>query len=76
MILSQVTLCYLIEQGKHLYITHPYATKQSIAILDRLPAQLACVRPAASISSEPGSNSLLIQIKSKPNSNQSQINPH
>ncbi len=42
---------YPVEKGRFLRVTHPSAARI------RIRARLACVRPAASVRSEPGSNS-------------------
>ena len=40
-------------------VTHPCATRQQISKLIPVTVRLACVRPAASVHPEPGSNSPL-----------------
>jgi hypothetical protein len=50
-VLAQISLCCSVPLGRFPRVTHPSATpcKQGV--------RLACVRPAASVRSEPGSNS-------------------
>jgi hypothetical protein len=53
-VLAQVSLGYPPRQGKFRCITHPSATLLGVA---PFRVRLACVRHAASVQSEPGSNS-------------------
>ena len=46
-------------QGRFLRVTHPSATRQPPSKLDAAAVRLACVKHAASVQSEPGSNSSL-----------------
>ena len=50
-VLAQVSLSYSVENGRFPCITHPSATASEETV------RLACVKPAASVRSEPGSNS-------------------
>src|SRR5690606_8024772 len=50
-VLAQVSLSYSVENGRFPCITHPSATISEEIV------RLACVKPAASVRSEPGSNS-------------------
>jgi hypothetical protein len=50
-VLIQVSLGYSVEKGTFPRVTHPSAADPERS------ARLACVRPAASVRSEPGSNS-------------------
>ena len=50
-VLAQISLCYSVVIGRFPYITHPSAAHHKWC------ARLACVKPAASVRSEPGSNS-------------------
>ncbi len=50
-VLAQVSLSYSVEIGRFPCITHPSATNPEGSV------RLACVKPAASVRSEPGSNS-------------------
>jgi hypothetical protein len=50
-VLTQVSLSYSVENGRFPCITHPSATNPEGSV------RLACVKPAASVRSEPGSNS-------------------
>ncbi len=54
--LEQVSLWYVVGRGGASRITHPFAA-DGISI-----AQLACVRPVASVRSEPGSNSFFANV--------------
>ena len=54
-VLAAVSSGYSTPQGKSPRVTHPCASLHRPE--DRLPLRLACVRPAASVRSEPGSNS-------------------
>ena len=49
--LAKVSLSYSSPQGTYLRVTHPFAAPSEEG------ARLACVKPAASVRSEPGSNS-------------------
>ena len=51
MVLLTVSSGYSIEKGTFPRVTHPSAAPSEES------ARLACVRPAASVRSEPGSNS-------------------
>ena len=44
-------------KGIFLRVTHPFATRHQPSKLGRAAVRLACVRHAASVQSEPGSNS-------------------
>ena len=57
-VLATVSQCYPPPIGRFLRVTHPFATTQ-IALLVRL----ACVKHAASVRPEPGSNSPWILFK-------------
>ena len=50
-VLAQVSLSYSVPEGRFPRVTHPCATKAEAFV------RLACVRHAASVRSEPGSNS-------------------
>ena len=50
-VLLQVSLGYSVPLGRFPRVTHPSATLYCYSV------RLACVRPAASVRSEPGSNS-------------------
>ena len=50
-VLAQVSLSYSLEMGRFPRVTHPSAAPSEKG------ARLACVKPAASVRSEPGSNS-------------------
>ena len=50
-VLIQVSLGYSVEMGRFPRVTHPSAARTEVR------ARLACVKPAASVRSEPGSNS-------------------
>ena len=50
-VLAQVSLSYSVENGRFPCITHPSATASEETV------RLACVKPATSVRSEPGSNS-------------------
>ena len=58
-VLATVSHGYPPLQGRFLRITHPFATRLSGASSLILTVRLACLRPAASVRSEPGSNSPL-----------------
>jgi hypothetical protein len=45
--------------GRFLRVTHPSATRHQESKLSRAAVRLACVKHAASVQSEPGSNSSL-----------------
>jgi len=50
-VLAQVSSCYSKPKGRYLHYTHPFATQYCYCV------RLACVRRAASVRSEPWSNS-------------------
>ena len=52
-----VSHCYPPAKGRFPRVTHPSATKVSVSKLTDTPVRLACIRHAASVSPEPGSNS-------------------
>ena len=52
-VLAVVSNCYPPRKGKFPSITHPSATRQQISKLIPVTVRLACVRPAASVQSEP-----------------------
>ena len=54
-VLAPVSQCYPVPQGTFPRVTHPSAALQYAEAY--LLARLACVRPAASVRPEPGSNS-------------------
>ena len=54
-VLAAVSSGYPPPQGRYPRVTHPCASLHTSE--DMLPLRLACVRPAASVRSEPGSNS-------------------
>ena len=54
-VLAQLSLCYPPRQGTFRYVTHPFAARRQGC--PRAAARLACVKHAASVQSEPGSNS-------------------
>ena len=54
-VLLTVSHGYPPQKGRFLYITHPFATR--INTEASIPVRLACVKRAASVHSEPGSNS-------------------
>jgi hypothetical protein len=56
-VLSRVSPGYSPHQGRFLCITHPSATRRQESKLSRAAVRLACVKHAASVQSEPGSNS-------------------
>ena len=60
-VLAAVSSGYSPLQGKFPRVTHPCASLHLPE--ERLPLRLACVKPAASVRSEPGSNS---QVDIKP----------
>ncbi|MGP1916715.1 MAG: hypothetical protein ACTS6G_04935 [Candidatus Hodgkinia cicadicola] len=51
-------MSYAVERGRFLRITHPCAAG-ALPLREETFAWLACVRPAASVRSEPGSSSLI-----------------
>ena len=55
-VLTVVSNWYPPLSGSFLRITHPSAARSEN------PARLACVRPAASVQSEPGSNSQVVSL--------------
>ena len=56
-VLATVSDCCPPLLGRFLSITHPFATRQRKSKLSPVTVRLACVRHAASVQSEPGSNS-------------------
>ena len=56
-VLAQLSLRYPPRLGMFRYFTHPFATRHQD--LSRAAVRLACVRHAASVQSEPGSNSMV-----------------
>ena len=52
-----VSHCYPPAKGRFPRVTHPSATRVSVSKLTDTPVRLACIRHAASVSPEPGSNS-------------------
>ena len=56
-VLASVSRSYSVLIDMFPCITHPCATLTSNSKLLNDPVQLACVKPAASVRSEPGSNS-------------------
>ena len=54
-VLANLSTSYPPLQGTFRYITHPFATRRQDC--SRAAVRLACVRHAASVQSEPGSNS-------------------
>jgi hypothetical protein len=51
-VLASVSQCYPPPKGRFLRVTHPFATVTIASLV-----QLACVKHAASVQPEPGSNS-------------------
>jgi hypothetical protein len=60
MVLAVVSNCFSILLGMFPRVTHPCATLYTTEVA--LIVRLACVRPTASVRSEPGSNSQIIKI--------------
>ena len=58
-VLAQVSLSYSVPKGRFPRVTHPCATRPEGLV------RLACVRHAASVRSEPGSNSQVDVTKSQ-----------
>src|SRR5690606_3736160 len=58
-VLVPVSRGYPPRQGRFRCIPHPSATRHQESKLSRAAVRLACVRPTASVHSEPGSNSSL-----------------
>src|SRR5690606_10019947 len=58
-VLVPVSRGYPPRLGRFRCIPHPSATRHQESKLSRAAVRLACVRPAASVHSEPGSNSSL-----------------
>ena len=58
-VLARVSPSYPPLKGKFLRVTHPSATRHPRSKLLCAAVRLACVRHAASVQSEPGSNSSL-----------------
>ena len=56
-VLASVSRSYSVQIGMFPCLTHPCATFISNSKLSNTLVQLACVKPAASVRSEPGSNS-------------------
>lgn len=56
-VLANLSTSYPPLQGTFRCITHPFATRHQSSKLDHAAVRLACVRHAASVQSEPGSNS-------------------
>ena len=56
-VLASVSKRYSVQIGMFPCVTHPCATFISNSKLSNTLVQLACVKPAASVRSEPGSNS-------------------
>ncbi len=56
-VLAYVSIRYPTPQGRFLCITHPSATRQQNSKLFPVTVRLACVKHAASVQSEPESNS-------------------
>ena len=54
-VLAQVSSCYSKPKGRYPHYTHPFATHSCDPKVECV--RLACVRPAASVRPEPGSNS-------------------
>ena len=54
-VLAVISHCYPLPEGRFLRVTHPFATL--IVSEDTTTVRLACVMHAASVPSEPGSNS-------------------
>ena len=52
-VLATVSSSYPPLSGRSPYITHPSAARQQESKLSPVTARLACVRPAASVQSEP-----------------------
>ena len=52
-VLAPVSRCYPPHSGSFLGITHPSATRQPKSKLFAVTVRLACIKPAASVQSEP-----------------------
>ena len=58
-VLDRVSPAYPPLTGRSLRVTHPFATRRQRSKLLPAAVRLACVKRAASVQSEPGSNSSL-----------------
>ena len=57
---SKFPLTIPLSMVGYIRVTHPCAGRHQSSKLDRAAPRLACVRPAASVHPEPGSNSSLL----------------